>query len=173
MPRRELKFPSQILAWLKDWGDRLSAPGTMILIGSGGLLWHAAQMGKEVPLPENSMDVDPITEDEEVAALGYEAMIGSEFEKERGWHVNLMPRAALGGLPADWETRASRAAYGRLTVIVPAAADLLVPKLARGEARDLKHAQYAQELNMVGSIPLPPAPPSPPQKREEENGHER
>jgi hypothetical protein len=173
MPRRELKFPSQIVAWLEDWGNRLSAPGTMTLIGSGGLLWHAARMGKEDPLPENSMDVDPITDNEEIASLGYEAMIGSEFEKQRGWHVNLMPRAALSGLPAGWESRASRTAYGRLTVIVPAAADLLVPKLARGEARDLKHAEYAQRLNMVGRIPLPPAAPSPPQKQEEQNEHRR
>jgi len=39
-------------------------------------------------LPENSMDVDPIIESKEVALLGYEAMIGSEFEKTHGWHVN-------------------------------------------------------------------------------------
>jgi len=28
----------------------------LILIGSGGLFWHAAQRGLEIPLPENSMD---------------------------------------------------------------------------------------------------------------------
>jgi hypothetical protein len=44
------------------------------LIGSGALLWHAAQWGVEESLPENSVDVDPVTEGEEVALLGYEAM---------------------------------------------------------------------------------------------------
>ncbi len=37
------------------------------------MLWHAAQWGGE-SLPENSVDVDPVTEGEEVALLGYEAM---------------------------------------------------------------------------------------------------
>ncbi len=67
----------------------------MILIGSGALLWHAAQIGIEKSLAENSTDVDPFTESEEVALLGYEAMIGSEFEKTHGWHVNLMPFGRL------------------------------------------------------------------------------
>jgi len=54
----------------------------MILIGSGALLWHAFQGGIGEPLPENSMDVDPITDSDEVARLCYEALIGSEFEQE-------------------------------------------------------------------------------------------
>ena len=40
----------------------MQEPGALILIGSGGLLWHASVEGIEEPLPENSMDVDPITE---------------------------------------------------------------------------------------------------------------
>jgi hypothetical protein len=59
MPRRELKHPSQIEAWLQEWGTLLAEPGSLILIGSGGLLWHAAQRGLDIPLPENSMDVRP------------------------------------------------------------------------------------------------------------------
>jgi len=47
--------------------------------------WHAWQQGLDLPLPENSMDVDPITDSEEIALLGYDALIGSEFEKQRGW----------------------------------------------------------------------------------------
>ena len=78
MPRRELKYPSQVEQWLVAWGRKLQSPGELILIGSGALLWHAAQKGIETPLPENSMDVDPITQDEEVASLGYEAHIGSK-----------------------------------------------------------------------------------------------
>ena len=70
MPRRELKNPSQIESWLIEWGNKVQAPSEMILIGSGALLWHAAQLGIENPLPENSMDVDPVTESEEVALLG-------------------------------------------------------------------------------------------------------
>jgi hypothetical protein len=146
VPLRELKNPSQIENWLIDWGNRLTESGNMVLIGSGALLWHAAQQGMELPLPENSMDVDPITDSEEVALLGYEAMIGSEFEKEHGWHVNLMPSAVLSEMPDGWEGRALRKTYGRLQVVVPAVPDLLAPKLKRGEPRDKAHAEWAKKF---------------------------
>ena len=146
MPLRELKNPSQIEEWLKDWGRQLKGPGSMVLIGSGALLWHAAQRNLEVPLPENSMDVDPVTDSEEVALLGYEAMIGSEFERTHGWHVNLMPSAVLSEMPTDWKFRAHRKTYGLLEVIVPSVADLLIPKLKRGEPRDKAHAEWAKRL---------------------------
>jgi len=148
MPRRELKYPAQVEEWLVAWGRKLTKPGEMILIGSGGLLWHAAQKGIETPLPENSMDVDPITQDDEVAALGYEAHIGSSFEKENGWHVNLMPPRALEGLLPDWKNRATAKNYGLLTVIVPSVEDALVPKLKRGEPRDIAHSQWAKSLGL-------------------------
>jgi hypothetical protein len=143
VPRRELKYPIQVEQWLAEWGQRLKAPGKLILIGSGALLWHAAQRGIESPLPENSMDVDPITQDDEVAELCYEAHIGSLFELEKGWHINLMPDEALAGLPSEWSKRSSQKNYGRLAVEVPAPEDLLAPKLKRGEPRDLAHHQWA------------------------------
>jgi hypothetical protein len=146
MPRRELRHPLQIEAWLQEWGSVLSEPGSLILIGSGGLLWHAAQRGLDLPLPENSMDVDPVTQSYVIALLGYEAMIGSEFEKRHGWHVNLMPSAVLGEMPTDWLQRASRKQYGLLEVVVPSLDDLLVPKLKRGESRDKLHAEWAKKL---------------------------
>jgi len=146
MPKRELKHPSQVEAWLQEWGSVLGEPGSLILIGSGGLLWHAAQRGLDTPLSENSMDVDPVTQSDAVALLGYEAMIGSEFEKRHGWHVNLMPSAALSEMPADWMQRASRKQYGLLEVLVPSMDDLLVPKLKRGEPRDKLHAEWAKKL---------------------------
>lgn len=146
MPLRELRNPSQIENWLIEWGDQLTESGSMVLIGSGGLLWHAAQRKLEIPLPENSMDVDPVTDSEEVALLGYEAMIGSEFEKKHGWHVNLMPSAVLSEMPDGWAQRAQKKNYGRLEVIVPSVEDLLVPKLKRGEPRDKAHAAWAQNL---------------------------
>jgi hypothetical protein len=147
MPRKELKYPSQIEAWLKDWGGRLKEPGALVLIGSGGLLWHAAQRGLETPLPENSMDVDPVTTSQAVALLGYEALIGSEFEKEHGWHVNLMPAVVLQEMNEGWQQRASTKQYGRLEVTVPSVPDLLVPKLKRGEPRDILHAAWAKKLS--------------------------
>ena len=146
MPRRELKFPRQVEEWLHEWGRQLAEPGSLILIGSGGLLWHAAQRGLEIPLPENSMDVDPVTQSDAVALLGYEAMIGSEFEKQHGWHVNLMPMAVLQEMPVDWEIRATRKHYGKLEVIVPSVEDLITPKLKRGEPRDKLHAEWALNL---------------------------
>jgi hypothetical protein len=149
MPRRELKHPRQVIEWLEEWGQVLEKPGSLILIGSGGLLWQAFEKGVAEPLPENSMDVDPVTEDEAVARLGYDAVIGSEFELKHGWHVNLMPVMALEGLPKGWETRAKQKAYGHLTVTVPSPNDLLAPKLRRGEPRDLKHAQWARTVGLI------------------------
>lgn len=146
MPRRELKYRHQVEDWLHEWGAKISEPASMVLVGSGGLLWHAAQRGSDLPLPENSMNVDPVTQSEAVALLGYEAMIGSEFEKEHGWHVNLMPAAVLQEMEADWEQRAARKAYGQLEVVVPAIPDLLAPKLKRGEPRDRIHAEWAEIL---------------------------
>ncbi len=94
------------------------------------------------------MDVDPITEDDPVAELSYEAHIGSAFEREHGWHVNLMPRAALNGLPSDWRQRSVSKNYGLLTVQIPSAKDLLVPKLIRGEPRDVAHAGWARAIGL-------------------------
>lgn len=62
MPRRELRHPHQVEDWLLELDQQLTQPGRMILIGSGALLWHAFQRGISEPLPENSMDVDPITD---------------------------------------------------------------------------------------------------------------
>lgn len=149
MPKKELRHPSQVEDWLKDWGARLPAGSSLILIGSGGLLWHAAQSGKEVVLPENSMDVDPVTASDAVAELCYEALIGSEFELQHGWHVNLMPSMVLGELPPDWTARSSQKTYGNLEVTVPHPADLLAPKLRRNEPRDRKHAAWAGEIGLL------------------------
>jgi hypothetical protein len=55
MPRRELKDPRQVEDWLVEISQQLTQPAEMILIGSGGLLWHAFQRGIAQPLPENSM----------------------------------------------------------------------------------------------------------------------
>jgi hypothetical protein len=121
----------------------------MILIGSGALLWHAAQRGVVEPLSENSMDVDPITDSEEIARLCYDALIGSEFERTHGWHVNLMPDAVLKEFTADWRARATQRKYGLLELVVPAPQDLLAPKLKRGEPRDHAHAAWARRVGLL------------------------
>ena len=149
MPRRELSQPIQVVTWLESWGDILTEPCEMILIGSGGLLWHVHRLGLNTPLPENSMDVDPITSDEALAILCYDAIIGSDFEKTHGWHVNLMPDMVLDHLPNDWRKRSHDATYGRLKVVVPSVRDLFVPKLKRGEPRDRHQYQYAQNLGLI------------------------
>ncbi|MDQ6631756.1 MAG: hypothetical protein M3Y82_08340 [Verrucomicrobiota bacterium] len=119
VPRRELKYPRQVEDWLVEVSLQLTEPGRIILIGSGALLWHAAQRGIVEPLSENSMDIDPITDSEEIARICYEALIGSEFELKHGWHVNLMPDSVLREFPRDWETRASKKNYALLEVVVP------------------------------------------------------
>jgi hypothetical protein len=149
MPRRELKYPHQVEEWLVELSGQATQPGELTLIGSGALLWHAAQQGLDEPLPENSMDVDPVTNSDEIARLCYEAIIGSDFERTHGWHVNLMPESVLREFPADWESRAATRVYGQIQVTVPSPADLLVPKVKRGEPRDHAHAAWAKRLGMV------------------------
>jgi hypothetical protein len=149
MPRRELRNPHQVEDWLVELNQQLSRPAGMILIGSGALLWHAFQRGLDEPLPENSMDVDSITDSEEVARLCYDALIGSEFELKHGWHVNLMPEMVLREFPADWKSRAAVKSYGHLTVEVPTAADLFVPKRKRNEPRDRAQETWAKRLNLL------------------------
>lgn len=121
----------------------------MTLIGSAALLWHAAERGIDQPLPENSMDVDPVTDSDALAWMCYDAMIGSEFEQAHGWHVNLLPASVMKEFPEGWEIRASRRTYGNLTVVVPSPADILVPKLRRNEPRDRSHAEWAENLGIV------------------------
>ena len=121
----------------------------MTLIGSAALLWHAADRGLDTPLPENSMDVDPVTDSDALAWMCYDALIGSEFERTHGWHVNLLPASVLQEFPDGWEARAASRIYGNLTVVVPAPGDILVPKLKRGEPRDRAHAEWAKQLGMV------------------------
>jgi len=96
------------------------------------------------------MDVVPVTSDEDLAAPCYDAMIGSEFEQEHGWHVNLMSEMVLDSFPAGWQGRSSSAVDGELRVVVPAVADLFVPKLKRREPRGLQQFDYAKALHLIG-----------------------
>lgn len=149
VPRRELKHPHQVEDWLSELGGCLRQPGALILIGSGALLWHAFQRGLVEPLSENSMDVDPITDSDEVARLCYDALIGSEFEAQHGWHVNLMPQAVLREFPPDWRQRAASRIYGRLEAVVPSPDDLILPKRRRNEPRDRAHEDWARRLGLI------------------------
>lgn len=149
MPRRELKGGRQVADWLAELGANLKAPGNMTLIGSAALLWHAHDRGIPGELPEASMDVDPVTDSDEVAMRCYEALIGSEFERIHGWHVNLMPESVLRELPSGWEQRAVRRQIGKLSLLVPAPADLLAPKLKRNEPRDRAHAEWARRVGLL------------------------
>jgi hypothetical protein len=149
MPRRELQYPKQVEDWLEELAAQITAPAEMILIGSGGLLWHAFQRGLNEPLPEKSMDVDPVTDSDEVARACYLAIIGSEFELKHGWHINLMPEVVLREFPSDWRERTSAKQYGQLRVIVPSPGDLLIPKRKRNEPRDRSHEAWARSLNLL------------------------
>lgn len=150
MPRRELKNGKQVADWLAELGNTLKAPGNLTLIGSAALLWHAHDRGATAELPEASMDVDPVTDSDEVAMHCYEALIGSEFERIHGWHVNLMPESVLRELPTGWEQRTTTRLIGKLQLRVPAPADLLAPKLRRNEPRDRAHAEWAKSIGLIG-----------------------
>ncbi len=149
MPKRELKYPEQVEQWLMEWSQLLHKPSEMILIGSGGLLWHAAQANIAESLDENSMDVDPVTDDEELIMLCYDALIGSDFELKHGWHVNIMPREVMNEFLSDWRNRSSQKSYGHLTVIVPSVQDLMVPKLKRNEPRDKIHQEWVKKVGLI------------------------
>ena len=150
MPRCELKNGKQVADWLAGLGANLKSPGNLTLIGSAALLWHAHNRGIAAELPSASMDVDPVTDSDEVAMLCYEALIGSEFERTHGWHVNLMPETVLNELPAGWKQRATQKQIGKLNLLVPTPADLLVPKLKRNEPRDRAHAEWAKRVGLLG-----------------------
>src|ERR1035437_4495007 len=120
MSRRELKSGKQVADWLEELGSHLKQPGNMTLIGSAALLWHAHGRGITAELPEASMDVDPVTDSDEVAMLCYEALIGSEFEHTNVWHVTLIPETVLNELPADWKQLATQRQIGKLNLLVPA-----------------------------------------------------
>jgi hypothetical protein len=149
MPRRELKNGKQVADWLNDLGASLKASGEMTLIGSAALLWHAFARGLSVELPESSMDVATVTENEEVARHCYEGLIGSEFERTHGWHINLMPQSVLRELPSGWERRAVTREIGRLRLTVPTPPDLLAPKLRRNEPRDRAQAEWARRIGLI------------------------
>jgi hypothetical protein len=149
MPRRELKSGKQVADWLAGIGMALKAPGNMTLIGSAALLWHAHERGILSELPEASMDVDPVTDSDEVAGYCYEALIGSEFERLHGWHVNLMPESVLRELPDSWRQRASHKQIGKLNLLVPQPKDLIAPKLKRNELRDRAHAEWAKGIGLL------------------------
>ncbi len=166
-PRRELREPAQVKAWVEELGEALSTDQSLILIGSGALLLHAALRNVREPLPENSMDVDPVTQDDELAGLLYDAGIGSDFEKRHGWHVNPMPQFALRDLPEGWQDRTITRAFGHLKVVLPAPADILAPKLKRGEPRDHAHAVWAKRVGLLA--PGEPAGNSLPSER---RGHQ-
>ena len=147
MPRRELKSGKQVADWLAELGAILKAPGNMTLIGSAALLWHADDRGITSELPEASMDVDPVTDSDEVAMHCYDALIGSEFERTHGWHVNLMPDSVLRDLPTGWERRAAQRQIGKLQLFVPAPTDLLAPNPTwrTGEGKGLFSAAVRTE----------------------------
>jgi len=149
MPRRELKSGKQVADWLAELGAKLKAPGNMTLIGSAALLWHAHDRGLNAELPEASMDVDSVTDSDEVATHCYEALIGSEFERTHGWHINLMPNTVLRDFPAGWEDRFIVRQIGQLRLIVPAPTDLLASKLRRNEPRDRAHADWAKRIGLL------------------------
>ena len=150
MPRRELKSGRQVAEWLEELGASLQAPGNMTLIGSAALLWHAHTRGITTELPDASMDVDPVTDSDEVAMRCYDALIGSEFERTHGWHVNLMPETVLRELPEGWRERAAIRQIHQLRLTIPAPADLLAPKLRRNEPRDRAHADWAGRVGLLG-----------------------
>ncbi len=149
MPLRELKNGKQVADWLAELAAALRHSGEMTLIGSAGLLWHAHDRGLTIELPEASMDVDPVTESDEVARLCYEGLIGSEFERTHGWHINLMPHSVLRELPSGWEQRAATRNIGLLRLTAPSPADLLAPKLRRNEPRDRAQAEWARNAGLL------------------------
>ena len=60
-----------------------------------------------------------------------------------------MPETVLHELPADWEKRATVRQIDQLRLTVPAASDVLAPKLRRNEPRDRVHAEWARQVGLL------------------------
>ena len=60
MPLRNLSRPSQVTAWLEEWGGQLEEPAEMILIGSAGILYHAAMAGETILFPRTAWMLIPL-----------------------------------------------------------------------------------------------------------------
>lgn len=149
MPRRELKSGQQVNSWIHEVAQQLTQPANLTIIGSAALLWHAHARGIATELPEGSMDIDPLTDSDEVARICYDGLIGSDFERTHGFHINLMPDSVLNEFPVGWRARATARNIGLLSLTVPDPADLLAPKLKRGEPRDIKHSEWARNIGLV------------------------
>ena len=61
-----------------------------------------------------------------------------------------MPDSVLRELPTLWEQRATRRQIGNLSLLDPAPAELLAPKLKRNEPRDRAHANWAKCVGLLG-----------------------
>jgi hypothetical protein len=72
MPGRELRNGQQVHDWIREVAARLTMPGNLILIGSAALFWHAHDRGITTELPEASMDIDLMTDSDEIARICYE-----------------------------------------------------------------------------------------------------
>jgi len=90
-----------------------------------------------------------LTDSDEIARHCYDALIGTPFEEEHGWHVNLMPNAGLKEFPEDWEIRAITKQFKLLEAVSPCPVDLLTPKLRRGEPRDIAHSDWAKRVGLL------------------------
>ena len=95
------------------------------------------------------MDVDPITESDEIARICYDAIIGSEFEQKHGWHINLMPDSVFKQFRTDWRSRAATKDYTLLTLVVPSPEDLFVSKRLRNEPRDREQETWARRVHLL------------------------
>ena len=60
-----------------------------------------------------------MTDSDEIARHCYDALIGTPFEEEHGWHVNLMPNAGLKEFPEDWEICAITKQFKLLEAVSP------------------------------------------------------
>jgi hypothetical protein len=149
MPRRELRNGRQVCDWIASVAVAIRQPANLTLIGSAALLWHAAHQRLDAELPEASMDIDTITDSDEVASLCYECLIGSEFERRHGWHVNLVPDVVLRQFPKGWQERATVEIHAQLTLTVPAPVDILKAKLRRGDPRDKAQSAWARLIGLV------------------------
>jgi len=139
MPRRELKYPHQVEEWLMEMGRQVTQPGQMILIGSGGLLWHAAQRGIEEPLPETQHGCGPDSPTQmKSRAFAIKRLLGVNSSKLMGWHVKL---GCQNRCCASFRWIGKTARPQALTATArhsAGTADLLIPK-SSGANREIAH----------------------------------
>ncbi|MBI4025054.1 MAG: hypothetical protein HY360_08740 [Verrucomicrobia bacterium] len=142
------------LPFLKHVLDSVSAlshPRRIVLLGSSSLLPTAPQLGEPGQPLEFSNDADLLLDpvNQEMANMLMEAVgSGSLFEKQNGYHADILRPQTIETLPTGWETRLHPVSgYDHVFTLDPY--DLAIVKLMIGRKKDLDLLRALLALKII------------------------